>query len=238
MLQNSRALRRASDVASARAAVTGRRPMTALGIVAGVVLGASVTVGAVSIPAAGLADAGAAAAAPARMTAASAPFASGTPIAPGAMPLTAIADEATQVFDEAKGAVAAAETLNAEVADSGLDVEAGSAELDASTVKDRIGTLEDRELLPALLLPPLTSRVASATSALVADTAVLREAFTAAREKKAAEDAARAEAGRVAAEAAALASANTVDGAKATARELAASRYGWGAEQFSCLDSL
>ncbi|MDQ1129960.1 phospholipase [Microbacterium sp. SORGH_AS_0888] len=41
-----------------------------------------------------------------------------------------------------------------------------------------------------------------------------------------------------AAAAAALAAANTPDGARATARELAADQYGWGDGQFSCLDSL
>ncbi len=36
----------------------------------------------------------------------------------------------------------------------------------------------------------------------------------------------------------ALAAANTPDGARATARDLAASRYGWGESQFSCLAQL
>ena len=31
---------------------------------------------------------------------------------------------------------------------------------------------------------------------------------------------------------------NTVDGAKAAARDIASGQYGWGADQFSCLDSL
>jgi hypothetical protein len=59
--------------------------------------------------------------------------------------------------------------------------------------------------------------------------------------------AAAAEADRVAAEAAAQvaaaaaeaqAAANTPDGARATARALAASRYGWGEGEFSCLNQL
>jgi len=53
-------------------------------------------------------------------------------------------------------------------------------------------------------------------------------------DRKAAEAAAAAAA---AAEAAAAA-ANTPDGAKATAASLASSQYGWGADQFSCLDKL
>jgi hypothetical protein len=55
--------------------------------------------------------------------------------------------------------------------------------------------------------------------------------------------AAAAEADRVAAEAAAAAAeaqrvANTPDGARATARAMAASKYGWGESQFSCLNEL
>ncbi len=52
--------------------------------------------------------------------------------------------------------------------------------------------------------------------------------------------AASAEADRQAAAAAARARAlaNTPDGARSTARSLAASRYGWGDDQFQCLDSL
>ena len=41
-----------------------------------------------------------------------------------------------------------------------------------------------------------------------------------------------------AAAAQALANANTVDGAKATAANLASSQYGWGSDQFSCLSNL
>ncbi len=36
----------------------------------------------------------------------------------------------------------------------------------------------------------------------------------------------------------ALAAANTPDGARAFAADLAASQYGWGADQFQCLDKL
>ncbi|WP_448809796.1 aggregation-promoting factor C-terminal-like domain-containing protein [Agromyces bauzanensis] len=52
----------------------------------------------------------------------------------------------------------------------------------------------------------------------------------------AAYDQAQAEA--AAAAAAALAAANTPDGARAYASDLAASQYGWGADQFQCLDNL
>ena len=56
----------------------------------------------------------------------------------------------------------------------------------------------------------------------------------------AAYDQAQAEAAAAAAAAAAqaLAAANTPDGARAYAADLAASQYGWGADQFQCLDKL
>lgn len=71
---------------------------------------------------------------------------------------------------------------------------------------------------------------------LVERTAATRAEAAKATEAAAAYDAAQAEAARVAAEA--LAAANTPDGARAFAAELAASSYGWGSDQFQCLDKL
>ena len=71
---------------------------------------------------------------------------------------------------------------------------------------------------------------------LVERTAATKAEAARATEAAAAYDAAQAEAARVAAEA--LAAANTPDGARAFAAELAASSYGWGSDQFQCLDKL
>ncbi|WP_173923849.1 hypothetical protein [Agromyces sp. Marseille-P2726] len=71
---------------------------------------------------------------------------------------------------------------------------------------------------------------------LVERTAATKVEAAKAMEAAAAYDAAQAEAARVAAEE--LAAANTPDGARAFAAELAASSYGWGADQFQCLDKL
>ena len=54
----------------------------------------------------------------------------------------------------------------------------------------------------------------------------------------AAEEFDRAQAAQAAAAADALARANTPDGAKATASEMAAAKYGWGDSQFQCLSQL
>jgi hypothetical protein len=59
-----------------------------------------------------------------------------------------------------------------------------------------------------------------------------------ARAAAAAEEFDRVQAAQAQAAAQALARANTPDGAKATARELAASKYGWGESQFQCLSQL
>lgn len=77
-----------------------------------------------------------------------------------------------------------------------------------------------------------TAEITADAAAVAAATTTLREALTAAQkaaaEKKAAEERA----------AAAAAAANTPEGAKATARAMAASKYGWGDGEFSCLESL
>ncbi|MGN6406731.1 MAG: phospholipase, partial [Curtobacterium sp.] len=59
-----------------------------------------------------------------------------------------------------------------------------------------------------------------------------KAAAAAAAKRAAAERAAAAEAARK------QAAANTVEGAKATASSLASSKYGWGSDQFQCLDNL
>jgi hypothetical protein len=75
------------------------------------------------------------------------------------------------------------------------------------------------------------------------DEGTLRDSIVATQAASDALAAAGADADRRAAEAAAaaaaaLANANTPAGAKATAASLAASQYGWGADQFQCLDKL
>ncbi|WP_353809731.1 hypothetical protein [Agromyces sp. SYSU T00194] len=115
-----------------------------------------------------------------------------------------------RVQAEARATITVAEDL---LADAEGKVDAG--DLEAS-----VASLADYELLDADEVAGLTRE----TQAHVADT----EDAVAAHERKVAAERA----------AAALAAANTPAGAKATAQELAASQYGWGAAQFQCLDSL
>lgn len=200
-----------------------------LGTVAGLLLGTTLTVGAVS-PAAlanGPTDVG------------------DTDGKATTAALLKIPDEISETTTAAKDAAAAADALTAQVAESGLDLGAAPTSVDTAALHDDIGDLAERASTPPLELSLLTVTTQERTTAIVAQTAELQSALTAAQEAKAAADAAAAQAAAEAAEAerqaavaAAQAAANTVDGAKATAREMAASRYGWGDDQFSCLDSL
>jgi len=98
--------------------------------------------------------------------------------------------------------------------------------VDASALAASVASLSDYEKIPTDDVADLTQE----TKAKAAETAAAMTAW---------EQAEAAAAARAAAEAAqALANANTPDGARATARSLAASMYGWGDDQFQCLDRL
>ncbi|MBF4633957.1 hypothetical protein ITJ38_06030 [Agreia pratensis] len=94
---------------------------------------------------------------------------------------------------------------------------------------------------------PLSTTVASLASYQKLDRDTVLSLMKKATEAKANVQAAASQADQAAADAAAaaeaaaaeaLAAGNTVAGAKATAQSLAASKYGWGDDQFSCLVSL
>lgn len=210
---HTRASRRLSAAASARAAL--RRPV--IGLAIGAVLVVAAALGAVAAPAL-------------------------------AAPSDADIHRASEAADDARIA------LNNAVA---LNNVSEAAELLPGTTLDAVGVddlLDDVRALSAAddataeRLADLTDHVVRGTVLLQQDTAALQDALASAKQAKAAEDARRkAEAERVAAEkaeaerraaAAALAAANTPDGARATARRMAAERYGWGEGQFSCLASL
>ncbi|WP_341945818.1 phospholipase [Microbacterium sp. LWH11-1.2] len=221
MLHETRALRRASAAASARA--TARRPMMILGTAAAALLGITLTAGIVSAPAAG-----------AEMPDATAAVAQ---LVAGTEPHAKVADDAAVPLVDAKDAVLSAQALTYDVTASGLDVSAAPP-VDVSELQDDIDALEDRDAMSPLVVTVLAGEVEAETKALATATVALQGAFTAAQEKKAADDAAAAAAAEAEAAAAALASANTVEGAKATAQQMMSSRYGWGGDQFSCLESL
>ncbi|WP_144714889.1 phospholipase [Curtobacterium pusillum] len=118
-------------------------------------------------------------------------------------------------------------------------VDTANEKTDTGTLERRIDALDDyRKLSGAALTTRISSTVdATADVANASATQDKRDvdakaAAAAAAQKAAAEKAAAAEAARK------LAAGNTVAGAKATAASLASSEYGWGSDQFQCLDSL
>lgn len=127
----------------------------------------------------------------------------------------------------------------ATVATAQTVVDDANDKTDTAVLERRIDALDDYRKLSGAAL---TSRIASTVDATteVQDASATQDkrdadaaaAAAAAAQEAAAERAAAAEAARKQAEA------NTVAGAKATAASLASSRYGWGSDQFSCLDSL
>lgn len=227
MLQKTRALRRASAAASARTAA--HRPMTILGVASATLVGITLSVGLASAPAVGAINPAAAVTAPALA---------------GAQPLAQITEDASATLSAAKEAVATAESLSADVVASGLDVGAVTA-VDTSDLEQDIDKLDESDVTPVLLVGILADKAEEETANVVADTEELRDALTAAQQKKAEEEAARIAAEQAAAQAAAeqqaaaaLAAANTPEGAKAAAQQIMSSTYGWGGDQFSCLNSL
>ena len=125
-------------------------------------------------------------------------------------------------FYEDIAAYKAQSAAKATIASANTVIASADSKVDASELKTTVSQLADYRLLSVGRTVALTD----ATQAAAAQTAA---AVAAADAQAAAAAAAAAEAARVA---------NTPDGARATARQLAASQYGWGDDQFQCLDRL
>ncbi len=203
--------------------------MTLLGLASATLVGITLSVGLASAPAVGAINPAVAVTAPALA---------------GAEPLAQITEDAAATLAKAKDAATAASTLESEVVASGLDVGAVTS-VDTTDLQKDIDKLDDIDVTPVLLVGVLADEVEEETANVVSDTDELRSALTAAQQKQAEEEAARVAAEQAAAQAAAeqqaaaaLAAANTPEGAKAAAQQIMSSTYGWGGDQFSCLNSL
>ncbi|GAA5152989.1 hypothetical protein GCM10025768_21990 [Microbacterium pseudoresistens] len=145
--------------------------------------------------------------------------------------LTAPRDAHTAV-EHARAVLEDATAIAVDVQSSGLDVGADAVIPDTAGLQRAIAAVEDVDVARApdarLALPTLTAALTEQAELVSTQATALRgrldTAVAAHQEQQAA--------------AAALAAANTPEGAKATAREIAADQYGWGDEQFSCLESL
>lgn len=166
--------------------------------------------------------------------------------------VAALSEQAQRASDAAEAALQDADAVRSQVTSSGLTVHAQVSPDTTGELEDAILRLRPLDLSPAVLIPTLVDDVTAATDRVEQETEQTATALAAAKVKRNAEiDAVRAEvaatqaAAKAAAEkaaaeaaAAALAAANTPEGAKETARTMAADQFGWGENQFSCLTSL
>lgn len=174
------------------------------------------------------------------------------PAALGAVPSETALEEAADAVEDGKLALVNAQALNTVVLASEVQPGSVATAVDFVELRSNVNTLSDTDGLSADRVAELTAAVDREADAVQGRTSALQNALTTAKEMKVAEDARlKAEAERIAAEKAAKkaaedarraaeaqAAANTPDGAKATARAMAAERYGWGEGEFSCLVSL
>lgn len=108
-------------------------------------------------------------------------------------------------------------------------IEQTKSKTDVTPLSNAVAYLKNYTVFNAKLVVHMTK---TTNDAIASTSAAAAEADRVAAEKAAAAAAAAAQA------AAAQAAANTPDGARATARSMAANSYGWGDDQFQCLDSL
>ncbi|MCT9820680.1 lytic transglycosylase domain-containing protein [Microbacterium sp. W1N] len=164
-------------------------------------------------------------------------------------PLTTAKDADARA--QAQAALDDAGAAQQEVAAAGVTVE-GATTIDTTALAEGIARLDAVADNANLLMADPTDQTMADMGTVVAATADLRSRLTAAQEKKAAEEAAAAAAAAAeAAESAQAASTSSRPAAssaparpimagdpRAIGAELAASQYGWGSDQFSCLDRL
>lgn len=130
---------------------------------------------------------------------------------------------------DAQAAIADGAAATGEVAAAGLPLDSGSTAVDTSALSALVTELSTPTRPSTLRLAEGDAALTAQIGEVTAATATLRSSLTAAQEKKRAEEQAAAEA---------LANANTVEGAKTVARDMAESKYGWGSDQFACLSKL
>jgi len=129
-----------------------------------------------------------------------------------------------RVADQAQAAIDAATSVMERAANDSIET---------PHLEDRVAELAEYASTPSTIVETRTARVIELTET-VTEKATAYEKQVAEDEAKAEEEAAAA----AVAAAEAQAAANTPEGAKATAQSIMSSTYGWGADQFACLDSL
>lgn len=138
------------------------------------------------------------------------------------------ARQTTRALHETFSHKAAQESFNA-LSIAQITVQQVQGRADVGALNDSIDALQANFSSK----PSTLHKLSAAANTAVFKANVEATAHDAAVAKAAAEAKAKAEAA-----AAALAAANTPSGARATARSMMASKYGWGDDQYQCLDSL
>ncbi|MEJ1922120.1 phospholipase [Microbacterium sp. KHB019] len=134
---------------------------------------------------------------------------------------------AESALESADAALTTAADTSAKVEDSGFDID---ADIDTSSLENSVAALSDEDAI-GFVRSMLTESTTVQSKLVTAQTTALQASLDDAVAEKKAEEAA-------AAKAAAIAAANTPDGARNAAALIAAEDFGWGADQFSCLNSL
>lgn len=130
----------------------------------------------------------------------------------------------------AAGRVALTDAASAVLNAKSTEVDLGTEDIDIDTIEllSTMSSLAQDDVESILHRATLTTALTERTAQVTAQTTALRERVDAAIAQKQAAEAA----------AAALTAANTPDGARSVARQIAVDQYGWGDDQFSCLNSL
>lgn len=105
--------------------------------------------------------------------------------------------------------------------------------VDASELDEHVAQLEHYEKMPATAVVDLTDDTDAAIESLTVEVTEFEK-----EQERKAEEERKAQEAAAAAAAEEQAHANTVEGAKNTARELMNETYGWGEGEFACLDQL
>jgi len=142
-------------------------------------------------------------------------------------------------LDTAKSAMADAAAVNADVKASGLDLGQARKLVDVTGLTSAHEVLTDAASDKGAVHTALAVAVTSYSEKVESQVAEVRTNLNGAIAQKQAADAAAAAAAAAAQAAAeAQAAANTPDGARAAAQQIMAGEYGWGDDQFQCLNSL
>ncbi|MDQ4215287.1 phospholipase [Microbacterium capsulatum] len=153
-------------------------------------------------------------------------------------PLASARLQVRAALDTAQTALTDAAAAASDVQKSGLNLGAAKPAVDTAGLQNAYDSLVKSGTAERDALRPVAVDLAGYAERVESQVAALRTSLNNAAAQYEAEVAQQQAAAAAQAAADALAAANTPDGARATARQMAADLYGWGSDQFQCLNSL